>query len=55
MEFSLKAGGVYSFKINDRGENVSIEVIDRRDGTPIVTPREFIVSRAEIKRLAKAL
>ena len=61
MEFKLKAGGVRNFKVTDRGDNVAIVATHNARGE---NPRldeqtklipEFIVSRYELKRLAKAL
>ena len=61
MEFKLKAGGVWNFKVTDRGDNVAIVATHnsrgdnaRLDEQTKLIP-EFIVSRVELKRLAKAL
>ena len=61
MEFKLKAGGVWNFTVTDRGDNVAIiatpytrasnaQLENQAKNIP-----EFIVSRYELKRLAKAL
>jgi len=61
MEFKLKAGGVWNFKVTDRGDNVAIVATHngrgdnpRLDDQAKIIP-EFIISRVELKRLAKAL
>ena len=61
MEFKLKAGGVWNFKVTDRGDNVAIIAthngrsdIPRLDEQTKLIP-EFVVSRDDLKRLAKAL
>jgi hypothetical protein len=61
MEFKLKAGGVWNFTVTDRGDNVAIVATyskrvetDRLKDQAKTIP-EFVVSRDELKRLAKAL
>ena len=61
MEFKLKAGGVWNFKVTDRGDNVAIVATHNgRSGNPRLDDQakiipEFVVSRDDLKRLAKAL
>ena len=61
MEFKLKAGGVWNFKVTDRGDNVAIVATHNgRSDTPRLDDQakiipEFVVSRDDLKRLAKAL
>ena len=61
MEFKLKAGGVWNFIVTDRGDNVVIVATPysrasnaKLDNQTKNIP-EFVVSRDDLKRLAKAL
>ena len=61
MEFKLKAGGVWNFNVTDRGDNVAIVATHNgRSDNPRLDEQtklipEFVVSRDDLKRLAKAL